>query len=392
MKYFYTCLTVITSLFFINANAQTGNIRFTAKKNPVQDNQIMIYGKNFSGAAISGIIGSSNITLCVAFPSSASGTPSITSPIAGQLFTSPLKNIFGADSIYSWNGLGATSAVDFPANGAAEVLLAIVTFNTGAPGVTATVKIADLAAAGPSGFDYCYIAPGGAEESGYSTPFYSNIASDPLLQNSGGVNDAFTMSTSSLGISSVALPVKFVGFNVIKKNNDGIIIWQIENESALTDHYEIERSFNGLDFKTVNTVLPKNNGKSSNSYDLTDLNLPALRSAGIFYYRIKQVDKDGKFIYTNIKSLRLSTKAMVVAVYPNPIKNIANLTIDTEQDTKATITINDASGKQLQNIQMSLFKGANIKKIDMGTLAAGSYILQVQTASQTETIPVVKAN
>jgi hypothetical protein len=392
MKYFYTCLTIIASLFIGSINAQTGNIRFTAKKNPSQANQILIYGKNFSGSPISGILGSSNITLCVIFPSSASGTPSITSPISGQLFEAPLNNLSGGDSVYSWNGKGATSSVDFPADGTTEVLLATVTFNTGAPGVTATVKIADIAAAGPSGFDYCYIAPGGVEQSGYSNPFYSNISSDPLLINSGGVNDPFSMAVSSLGISSVALPVKFLGFNVIKKNNDGLLTWQIENESSTTDRYEIERSLNGVDFKKVYSVAAKNNGRSSNSYDLTDLNLPALRSAGIFYYRIKQVDKDGKFLYTGVKNLRLTTKSMVVAIYPNPIKNFANLTIDLVQDANATVTINDASGKQIQNIEMSLFKGANIKKINMGTLAAGSYILQVQTADQTETIPVVKIN
>ncbi len=393
MKYIYTCLTAIASLIIGNANAQTGNIRFTAKKNPTKDNQIFIYGKNFSATPISGIIGSSNITLCVAFPKSLSGTPSITSPISGQLFTVPLNNVFGADSIYSWNGLGSTSDVNFPGDGTTEVHLATVTFNTGDPGVTATVKIANIAFTGPSGFDYCYVAPGGAEQSGYTTPFYSNIAADPLLQNSGGINDPFAMPTSSyFGISSVALPVKFTGFNVVKKNNDGSITWQIENESDLTDRYEIERSLNGVDFQKIYTVAPKKNGKSSNSYDLTDANLSTVRSTGIIFYRIKQIDKDGKFVYTGIKNLRLDSKAIAVGVYPNPIKNFANLSIYTEQDSNATITINDASGKQLQNIQMVLFKGPNIKKINMGALASGSYILKIRTATETETISVVKTN
>lgn len=393
MKYSYTRMTVIAILFLATTNAQTGNIRFTAKKNPSQENQIFIYGKNFSGAAISGIIGASNITLCVAFPNTSSATPSITSPIAGQLFEAPLNNTFGSDSLYSWNGKGATSAVDFPADGTTEVHLATVTFNTGNPGVTATVKIADIALSGPSGFDYCYIAPGGVEHSGYSTPFYSNIPADPLLMNSGGTNDVLTMSTSTLGIASVALPVKFLGFNVVKKNNDGFITWQIENESSITDRYEIERSLNGVDFKKVYTVIPKNNGSSTNSYDLTDANLNThSASGGIFYYRIKQIDKDGKFVYTSIKKLRLTSKAITVAVFPNPVKNFATVSIDIEQDTKGTITINDASGKQIQNIQIPLFKGPNIRKIDMGTLASGSYMLKVQTPTETEIISVVKTN
>ena len=65
---------------------------------------------------------------------------------------------------------------------------------------------------------------------------------------------------------------------------------------------------------------------------------------------------------------------------------------DLEQDAEATITINDASGKQVQNIQTQLFKGMNIKKINMTSFAPGSYLLKVQTPSEIKTIPVVKTN
>jgi len=375
-----------------NLFAQTGNIRFTGRKNPAQQNQIFIYGNNFSGTAISGVIGSSNITLCIVFPSTLTGNAIISSPISGQTFDVALKNKLGADSIYAWNGTGSTGIVNFPAGGVTEVHVATVTFNGSDPSISTTVKLANVAFSGPSTFDYCYIAPGGNEHSGYSIPFYSNIASDPLLLNSGGANDASSMGTSTLGISNVVLPVKFTGFNVVKKSNDGLITWQVESETSVTDRYEVERSLNGVDFQKVYTVAPKNNGSSSNSYELTDINLSTVRSSGIIYYRIKQTDKDGKFVYTGIKSLRLNAKSMAVGVYPNPIRNFANLSIDLEQDSNATITINDASGKQVQNIQMPLFKGPNIKKINMGALASGSYILKIQTATETETISVVKTN
>jgi hypothetical protein len=256
-------------------------------------------------------------------------------------------------------------------------------FQNGPTAPSSTILLASIADGGTSANSFFNIYNLGIDVTNTTNMFYGGTPVNSALGYSG---------TSYTNLSNVVLPVKFSGFNVIKKNNDGLITWLIENESALTDRYEIERSFNGVDFKTVYTVAAKNNGKSSNNYDLADLNLPALRSTGVFYYRIKQVDKDGKFLYTSIKSLRLTTKAMVMAVYPNPIKNIANLTIDSDQDTNATVTIIDASGKQLQNIQMPIFKGANTKKINMATLASGSYILQVQTATATETIPVVKTN
>lgn len=195
-----------------------------------------------------------------------------------------------------------------------------------------------------------------------------------------------------LPLSNIVLPIKFVGFNVTKKNDDAILSWQIENESSLTDFFEIERSMNGTDFKKLTTTKAKNNGNSSNSYEITDANLTSVRSSGIVYYRIKQVDKDGRFILSGIRNVRLNVKDMAVNVYPNPIKSYANLTIDLEQDASTIITINDATGKQVKNIQTQLFKGANNKKIDMANLSAGSYLLKVQTPSETKTLVIVKAN
>lgn len=392
MKKFTPYLIGILSLSIGNMFAQTGNIRFTAKKNPAQENQVFIYGKNFSGSLISGVIGASNITLCVTFPSTLTGNAIISSPIAGQTFDVALKNRSGADSVYTWNGTGSTAIIDFPGGGVTEVHLATVSFKGSGPGMTATVKIANLAGAGPSGFDYCYIAPGGNEHSGYTTPFYSNIVSDPLLINGGGANDPLGANNSSLGISNVVLPVKFLAFSAVKKGGNALLTWQIENESAITDRYEVERSLNGLDYVKFATVLPKNNGQSGNSYDLSDLNISSLRSSGVFYYRIKQVDKDGKFIYSEIKNLRLNSKGLAIGVYPNPVRSFANLTIDIEQDTDATVSITDASGKQVQLLQMQLFKGPNIKKIKMDNLATGSYMLKVQTATEIKTMAVVKAN
>ncbi|MEO5891048.1 MAG: T9SS type A sorting domain-containing protein [Ferruginibacter sp.] len=235
------------------------------------------------------------------------------------------------------------------------------------------------------GTDLYYSRP---SDQGYTTTATNAFSYRPTSVNS-TTGDATSTATMVLGTT----PVKFVGFSAIKKDNNAVLTWQIENESAITDRYEIERSLNGVDFKKAYTVLPKNNGKSSNSYELTDLNLTSIRSSGIFYYRIKQVDKDGRSVYTTIKSLRLNTKGgFALGVYPNPIKNIANVTIDLEQDATTLISLTDAGGKQVQVIQVKLFKGPNIKNINMEGLAAGSYLLKVQTPTEVQTIPVIKTN
>lgn len=224
-------------------------------------------------------------------------------------------------------------------------------------------------------------------DGGYISSAINGFSYRPL-----GVNSTLGTDPSYVSIVAGPTPVKFLGFNVTKKNNDAVITWQIENESAITDRYEIERSLNGVDFKKVYTVTAKNNGSTANSYELTDLNLTSIRRSGVIYYRIKQFDKDGQFVTTAIKNLRLDGKSLAISVYPNPIKNYANVSIDLVEDARVMLTINDVSGKQVQTMPLQLFKGLNVKKVNMSGLAAGSYMLQVNTGTEIKTVPLVKAN
>ncbi len=186
-------------------------------------------------------------------------------------------------------------------------------------------------------------------------------------------------------------PVKFLGFSATKKDQSALLNWQIENEDANTASYVIERSLNGVDFTTLATIPAKNNGISFNNYTYTDNNLSTVFN-GVVYYRVKQLDKDGKFIYTSIQSVRFSGKGTIVNIYPNPVKNIANLTIDVTEDTKLSITLTDASGKEINKLQIPVTTGLNTHKIDMSKLSAGTYNLQVQSGSEIKTISVVKTN
>ena len=194
-------------------------------------------------------------------------------------------------------------------------------------------------------------------------------------------------------LAAAPVPVRFANFSANKRNDNALLNWAVENESAITDRYEIERSLNGTNFSKVATVQAKNNGSSTNTYDLTDLNLSTLRAnGGVIYYRIKQIDKDGVSVYTEIRSVRLDGKGIALAVYPNPVKNNANISLDLVQDAEVIITVNDAAGKQVQHTQMQGFKGLNVKSINMSALAAGSYMLKVQAGTDIKTVPVVKAN
>lgn len=199
-------------------------------------------------------------------------------------------------------------------------------------------------------------------------------------------------STIYLSALTAVVPVKFVGFNVTKNNNNALLNWSVENENANTANYEVELSANGVNFEKVATIAPFNNGRAANSYNFTQQNLSSIRNSGVIYFRIKQIDRDGKFVYTEIKSVRLDGKTFAVNAFPNPVKDYTKVTIDLVDNTPINIAIVDAAGKQVDAIQLQGIKGVNVKSINMSTFASGSYLIKVQAGTELKTIAVVKTN
>ena len=191
---------------------------------------------------------------------------------------------------------------------------------------------------------------------------------------------------------NVPLPVKFLNFTATKNKNTAILNWAVENEDVNTVSYEIQKSVNGTDFTSLKSIPALNNGRSGNVYSFTQDNLTDIRSSGVIYFRIKQTDRDGQFVHSEIRSVRLDGKSLAVAVYPNPVKNNANVTFDLDANAEVAVSLVDASGKQLFTKQLQGIKGANLTSINMSKMAAGNYTLKVQTGTETKVIPVVKSS
>lgn len=193
-------------------------------------------------------------------------------------------------------------------------------------------------------------------------------------------------------LSAVPVPVRFLGFNVNKSGNNAVLNWQVENEDANTDRYEVELSGTGIEFAKTATVAAFNNGRTSNSYTFTKENISAVRNNGVLYFRIKQIDRDGRYVYTPIKSVRLDGKAFSAVAFPNPTRDITKLTIDLVDASPVLVFVTDASGKQVLTQQIQGQKGQNFRDISLASLAAGNYVIKVQAGTEVKTISVVKTN
>jgi hypothetical protein len=95
------------------------------------------------------------------------------------------------------------------------------------------------------------------------------------------------------------LPVKFVGFSVARSSADVLIQWST-SEEVNASVYEVEKSLDGASWSAIAYVMAAGNTATLTNYSFTDRNV----AARVVYYRIKQVDTDGRFSYTAVRSLR----------------------------------------------------------------------------------------
>ncbi|WP_202552017.1 T9SS type A sorting domain-containing protein [Ginsengibacter hankyongi] len=98
-------------------------------------------------------------------------------------------------------------------------------------------------------------------------------------------------------------------------------------------NYEVERSTDGRNWIKIATVLPV----PSHEYDYTDNAV----AAGLYYYRIKQVDTNGSYNYSIIRVIKLNGDTRL-SIWPNPVTNILFVQ---SNFTKGRFEITDASGK-----------------------------------------------
>lgn len=110
-----------------------------------------------------------------------------------------------------------------------------------------------------------------------------------------------------------ALPVTITSLDASLENREVLVDWKTENESGMVQ-YEVQKSTDGTIFTTSSITPALNDGKAS--YQWTDFQL-----AGIRYYRIKSVSKDGKISYSQVVKVNGEKIFPVISVAPNPIVN-----------------------------------------------------------------------
>ena len=129
----------------------------------------------------------------------------------------------------------------------------------------------------------------------------------------------------------IALPVKFVAYTVSSVNGGVAIQWATEEEKN-ADNYIVERSEDGSNWKSIATVSAAGNSSNLNTYAFTDKN----SISKIAYYRVKQVDIDGHFVYTSIKAIKSS---LDVATEIKVSSTASNVVVEFTKQVKGNVVV-----------------------------------------------------
>lgn len=185
------------------------------------------------------------------------------------------------------------------------------------------------------------------------------------------------------------LPVTMVSFTaMVVPGNKVKVDWSTSMEINCSK-YKIEKSFDGKIFSEITDVPGSGTTSLIHSYSLTDD--ITVSASSIIYYRIKQLDFDGKGSYSKIVSVKLKNLNRQINISPNPFRNYLNVNMQWDIHETIIAKVTDGQGKEIfsKNIQMN--KGLNYMSFDeLSRISAGNYFIQFISATQRFVYKIMK--
>ena len=196
-----------------------------------------------------------------------------------------------------------------------------------------------------------------------------------------------SFSPFAVGQAGSLLPVELVYFNAFKSNNTNLLTWKTASERN-NSHFNVERSFNGENgWATIGSVKGKGTSTLSNDYNFNDET-----PLSISYYRLKQMDFDGKSEYSKVVSVvgGKADKFKITAVSPNPFKDVATIVFDSNKEDNVTVTLTDVTGRVVLLKNVACTEGGNALTLDVAALSSGIYVVSLKNSDNVITQKIVK--
>jgi hypothetical protein len=222
--------------------------------------------------------------------------------------------------------------------------------------------------------------------SGEDGSFYLRVRVGESLASIDSVGIMMNGETEDYIGNLTPVPVKLIKFIAFKKDNIGKLEWTTASEIN-NDYFEIQKSLDAANWNPIGTVQGQGNTSKLTHYYFDDLNLVT----GVNYYRLKQIDFDGKFEYSEVRLIStVSSNSMIV--YPNPTRDELNVTLKGTARNKSIneIIITDELGRILSLDYKQITADNSVEyTYDFSLLTAGVYFITLHHDNVIETKRIV---
>jgi len=173
------------------------------------------------------------------------------------------------------------------------------------------------------------------------------------------------------------LPVDQLSFNgLLQADLSALLNWKTTTEINVAG-FDVERSADGNNYKKIDFVKAEGNSTNGLTYSLTD-NEAREQQSLLLYYRLKIIDKDGSFKYSNIITIALPVTKAMITIAPNPVLDGLKGTIISPITGNVTIRIFDNAGRLIVQSTSFVKKGTNSFTQNVNQLSSGLYYIDMQ--------------
>ena len=202
---------------------------------------------------------------------------------------------------------------------------------------------------------------------------YANVIQNITLNQATGAT-----ATTNCAI----LPISLILFDALLNDDNMVDLNWITETELNNDYFEIQRSADAKSWETIGAKDGQGNSNSTVKYEFKDTN--PLKE--ISYYRLKQVDFDGKQTYSKAVTINRSDDQQISNVHPNPTTGAINFDITTRSKSNIDISVINYTGDVIYEKEQSVDKGRTPLNIDLSNIPNGVYLLKVNIEKNGKTL------
>lgn len=192
--------------------------------------------------------------------------------------------------------------------------------------------------------------------------------------NVDGAKTGLSIADNTTGVAPngfrdlATLPVNFTSFYINKSGPTIQLSWSTDNETNHS-HFVVERSSNGTSWEEIALINAGPGNNNSNNYSYNDKTIPG----PVVYYRLRQVDMDGRSVFSSIRLIRSSEPMKAVKIYGTNKKVVVDL--NTPITSSLVISVIDAKGQVIT--QQTVVNPSYKINVDVPGASRGMYIVHL---------------